>query len=398
MTTLEKTKAPVAPVDLLAREATTDIHARRPSVSQRPAGRVRVLEGRDIDSVAGLYERVLRSPIPAPVLRTRLARMFLHHPWRNESLPSFVYENLGEVVGCLGVLPRPMTFNGRPIMAAVGHSFIVEPGSRSTLAALELEQRFFAGPQDLSLAEGNDASRIIWEKCGGFRSLMYGLCWTRPLKPSQYTLTFLSKRGLPDVAVAALRPLCRLVDGAMSSVRGPFRFTEAGLTGAPLDATTLDAAISDIAKNRVLRPLHDEPSLAWLLETLAQKTEIGVLEQVVVRNARQQTVGWYVYFCRPGGMGVVVQLGAKEHCAEEVLEHLFHHAAARGVVALSGQVDPALFHAYSRKNCMFHHDGRSWMLIHSRHPQLRQAIDRGQAYVTRLEGEWWIGAYLSHQP
>jgi hypothetical protein len=396
MNTLEKTKTP-AVLGPMAREAATIAYSPRPSVPERVAGRVRALEERDVARVAELYERVLRSPIPAPVLRARLTRMFLQHPWRDASLPSLVYENRGEVVGCLGVLPRPMIFNGQPVMAAVGHSFIVEPGSRSTLAALELEQRFFAGPQDLSLAEGNDASRTIWEKCGGFRSLMYGLCWTRPLKPSQYTLTFLSKRGLPDVAVAALRPLCRLVDGAMSSMRGPFRFTETALTGAPLDAGDLHAAVMDVAKNRVLRPLHDEPSLAWLLETLAQKDEMGALERVVVRNARGQTAGWYVYFCRPGGMGVVVQLGAKEHCAEEVLEHLFHHAAARGVVALSGQVDPALFHAYSRKNCMFHHDGRSWMLFHSRHPQLRQAIDRGQAYVTRLEGEWWIGAYLSQQ-
>jgi len=59
-----------------------------------------------------------------------------------------------------------------------------------------------------------------------------------------------------------------------------------------------------------------------------------------------------------------------------------------------GQVDPAFFHALSKKDCLFHHDGGSWMLVHSRHPELLHAIHRGDAFLTRLEGEWWI-SFLS---
>ncbi|HKQ30892.1 MAG TPA: hypothetical protein VJS66_06385, partial [Burkholderiales bacterium] len=369
--------------------------------SVKPAhGRVRALTADDIAAVAGLYERVVHSRIPGAVLRARLSRLLLRHPWYDASLPSLVYENRDGVVGCLGVLPRPIIFDGQPVMAAVGHSFIVEPGSRSTLAALELERRFFAGPQDLSMAEGNEASRAVWEKCGGFRSPMYGLSWVRPLKPSQYALTFLSRRGLPSMAVSTLRPLCRTMDNLARSIRrGPFHFPAPVLIGSALDSAALHRAIADIVKNRVLRPHYDEQVLAWLFAALSEKEEeLGTLERVLVRDANNETVGWYVYFSKPGGVGTVVQLGAKERYAEDVLQHLFHHAAIRGVVAVSGQVDPALFHAYSRKHCMFHHDGRSWMLFHSRHESLRQAIDRGQAFITRLEGEWWVGALLSRSP
>jgi hypothetical protein len=116
---------------------------------------------------------------------------------------------------------------------------------------------------------------------------------------------------------------------------------------------------------------------------------------VLVRDDRREIVGWYLYFCKPGGVGAVVQFGATPARAQEVFEHLFHHARQRGVVALSGQVDPALFHVYSSSDCLFHHDGASWILVHSRHPEVLRAIDRGDAFLTRLEGEWWIGAVLN---
>lgn len=395
VSTVEGTTAVAMQVPLAHDRKPAD-YARAPALQPAP-GNVRPLEERDVERVANLYERVLHSRIPAPMLRARLLRILIHHPWRNASLPSLVYENRGQVVGCLGVLPRPMTFNGQPIVAAVGHSFIVEPGSRSTLAALELERHFFAGVQDLSLAEGNDASRIIWEKSGGFKSLMYGLHWTKLLKPSQYALAFLNRRGMSGATAASvLRPLCWFVDRLMSSIpQGSFRFPMPALSGAALDANGLSDTIAEATRQRQLRPHYDEQTLSWLLATLAEKTDLGTLECVAVRNAHRETVGWYLYFCRPGGVGTVVQLGAKAHYAEQVMQHLFHHAAHRGVIAVHGQVDPALFHAYSINGCLFHHDGRSWMLFHSRHPPLRHAIDQGQGFITRLEGEWWIGAYLS---
>jgi hypothetical protein len=115
----------------------------------------------------------------------------------------------------------------------------------------------------------------------------------------------------------------------------------------------------------------------------------------VVRNEWKETIGWYLYYGNSGGIGAVVQIGAKEGCAEEVLDHLSYHAKQRGLVAISGQVDPALFPALAGKDCLFHHDGGSWMLVHSRHPELLQAIHRGDAFLTRLDGEWWISFLLS---
>src|SRR5712692_1954032 len=117
------------------------------TASERMAGHVRPLEERDVAQVADLHQRVLGKTNNAPSLslRAHLSRIFLRHPWYAESLRSFVYqENGGKVAGCIGVMPRPMSFNGRGITAAISHSFIVEPGSRSTLVALELAKSFLS--------------------------------------------------------------------------------------------------------------------------------------------------------------------------------------------------------------------------------------------------------------
>jgi hypothetical protein len=369
------------------------------AASERMAGSVRPLEERDIAQVADLHARVFRKTNNAspPSLQAHLSQIFLQHPWYTESLPSLVFqENGSKIVGCIGVMPRPMLFNGRRITAAVSHSFIVEPGSRSTLAALELAKSFLSGPQDLSIAEGSNVSRRIWEKIGGSTSLLYSLCWTRPLRPSRYVLSFLRRRGLPAAFGWALRPFCQLADAVTPLIpQKPFRLLEPPVSGGELDAETLRGSLSEFTKGRSLRPQYDQRSSSWLLETLAQKKGRGTFEKVVVRNSGQETVGWYLYYRNLGGIGEVVQIGARDNHIDEVLDHLFYHAKRRGLVAVAGQVDPAFFHALSKKDCLFHHDGGSWMLLHSRHPELLHAIHRGDAFLTRLEGEWWISFLLS---
>lgn len=362
------------------------------------AGYVRPLEKRDVTQVADLHARILgrTNRSPSPAFRAILSRIFLHHPWHAESLPSLVFEEHGgKIVGCIGVMPRPMSFNGREITAAISHSFIVEPGSRSTFAAMELAKSFLSGPQDLSMAEGSNVSRRIWEQLGGSTSLLYSLCWTRPLRPSRYVLSFLSKRGLSPAVGWALQPLCRLVDAVAPFAGRSFRLSAPAVSEAELDAATFSESIYEFTKDRSLRPRYDERSSSWLLETLAQKQGRGRFHNVVVRNGRQETIGWYLYYGDPGTTGAVVQVGAREGCAEQVFDHLFYHARQWGLVAVSGKVDPAVFRVLASKDCLFHHDGGSWMLVHSRHPELLQAIDRGDAFLTRLEGEWWVSFLLS---
>jgi len=39
--------------------------------------------------------------------------------------------------------------------------------------------------------------------------------------------------------------------------------------------------------------------------------------------------------------------------------------------------------------CGFGRDG-PWVLIHSRRPEILPAVERGDAFLSRLDGEWWL--------
>lgn len=357
-------------------------------------GRVRRLLESDIPQIADLHARVFGGTAEAsPGLRSYLEEILCHHPWYDEMLPSLVYDDGGgRVVGCLGVMPRPMSMKGRPVRAAVSHTVMVEPGSRARLAGVELIRAYLAGPQDLSLAEGNSTSRRIWPAFGGTRSLLHSLRWTRPLRPGRYALSLLRRRGAPPLVGAGLRPLGGVADAILARVaQSPFRQVVPQTTGEELQAETLLACLADCSRRRALRPEYDERSLKWLLEVLGQKNHLGTLRKVLLRDPRQEAVGAYLYYVNAGGVSEVVQVLARPDSVNEVLDHLFHDARQHGALALSGQMDPGVMQELSDRYCRFRLDPDSaGVWVHSKHPELLQAILRGDALLTRLENEWWI--------
>lgn len=369
------------------------------SLQDHLAGHVRPLEARDIPGVVRLHSRVYGEKYRGREreLQADLERIFLDNPWYTEDLPSLVYEACtGELIGCVGVLPRPMWFKGRRITAAVTHSFMVEPGQRATLAAVHLVRRFFSGGQDLSLAEVNNLSRRIWESAGGNSSLLYSLSWTRPLRPSRYVLSFLKNRGLPAAASWLLDPVCRFMDMLTPHISGkPFQLQEPeDAMGGDLNADTFCDSLPQFTEDRALKPLYDSRASDWLMRALAANDRYGVLHKTVVQDAAGRVKGWYLYFIKANGVAEVVQLVASKEHIDTVLDHLFFHAKQQGAIAVAGQMDPAFFRNLSEKYCVFHHASDSWLMLHSRDPEILRTIEAGQAFITRMEGEWWISSIL----
>src|SRR5262245_36647066 len=150
-------------------------------------GRIRPFLQTDVREVASLHSRVFASP---PRDENRLEglfrEIFFRNPWRDDT-DSLVYQDGANIIGFLGVVPRRMFLNDRSIWASVSTQFMVEPGNRGTLAAVELLKAFLSGPQDLSITDGaNSGSRRLWEALGGATAHLYGIHWTRPLRPLTY--------------------------------------------------------------------------------------------------------------------------------------------------------------------------------------------------------------------
>ncbi len=358
------------------------------------SGRLRPLVEEDIPGITDLYTSVFgtRDGVWPGGLQDYLRLILCAHPWRDGDLASLVYEDGdGRIIGCLGMMPRRMTFEGRAIQAAVSHHFMVEPSSRASLAGLALAKRFLEGPQDLSLAEGGDLSRRLLEGLGGATSLLFSLHWTRPLRPSRYVLAFLRKRRLPAGVAAVLAPLCYAADALGPHLRtGPFRLPHPDLASEDLTvATLIEGAAAE--RSRALRPVYDERSLDWLVDLLARRTDRGSLRKRALRDAAGHLAGWYLYYLRPGGTGEVVQIGASDGRFGAALDHLLRDAWRGGATAASGQIVPPAMQELWRRSCVFHHDGASWLLAHARRPGILDAIHRGDAFLSRLDGEWWIG-------
>jgi hypothetical protein len=60
-----------------------------------------------------------------------------------------------------------------------------------------------------------------------------------------------------------------------------------------------------------------------------------------------------------------------------------------GLGAVAGRLDTAHTHDIAALGCAFTWDG-PWSLVHSKRPELARAVLAGDAFLSRLEGEWWM--------
>jgi hypothetical protein len=353
----------------------------------------------DIPQVADLHQRVFSTPetsvkqtLSPELLQSYtdyFERIFFKNPWCDEALPSFVHEEVnGKVTGFLGVMPRRMSLNGQTISVALSSQFIVDPRSRATGAGVRLLKTFLSGPQELSLTdEANDVSLKLWEALGGSTALLYSMYWTRVLRPSRYLTSLAQKLGLWKPLASAAGPVCNTIDGVLArKMPGRFSLPEPKVSAKELDTEELLFHLSEFSGGRSLWPEYDNRSLNWLLDEMSRKNRLGTLRKMAVYDSKQEVIGWYVYYLKPGGISTAVQIVAKKHSFNDVIDHILFDAWQRDSIAISGRIEPQLIHAISNKHCLFDFSTH-WMLVHSVNRELLQAIHNGDALLSNLEGE-----------
>jgi len=352
--------------------------------------RVREMRADDAPAAVALFERVY----PQHRWGSRAAceayfrEVLFANPWRDPALPSWVAEEDGRIAGLYAMMPRRMRLHGRALRVAVGCQFMVDAGPRRSLIALQLSQRGLAGPQDLTLADGaNDLIRRMWYGVGGVVPLLYGLHWTRPLRPARHALGLLERRGAR--LARAARPLAAAAD-AFAARLGPNRFLrEARETGEDaLQAEDMLALLPEVLHGTALRPEYDARALAWLLAQAGRKLRFGRLRARLVRDAGR-ALGWYLYYARRGAAAEVLQLAAVEGAFDRVLRSLLADAWRAGASAVRGRLDPRYAQELSQRHCWCRWDG-TWTLAHTRDPAIAAALHAGEAFLSRLEGEWWL--------
>ncbi|BBG04087.1 MULTISPECIES: hypothetical protein [Pseudonocardia] len=321
-------------------------------------GRIRAYRVEDAKAVIGLHRATLlagRAPAPsfARYLSSFYGGTLFDHPWLDDELTSLVYEEAdGRVIGFVGVIPRPMLLDDRPVRAAVSVRFMVSPDHpHAALAAAALHRRFLRGPQDLSLVENaNDAARRVWQ---------------------------------------GTRNACVLPNRSISwSIAAPGDPDGAPVPGPGLDPETLSGLIRTASARYRIRPRYDEKSTAWLLDFLAAADYRGSLHGRAVTGRDGEPLGWYLYYRRPAGSDTayngVLQL-MWDHDPAPVLDQLLADAGGSGSPVV-GRLDDALLPHVADRGAQL--AAGPWTVVHSPDPRIVAAFRSGEAYLTRLEGEF----------
>jgi hypothetical protein len=338
----------------------------------------------------------MRGGTPAPPGLVRaLERILLDCPWADAEIPCLVCaDRQGKVVGFLGVHVRRMRFDGAPVRLACSGHLVTDPASRATAPGVFLLRRFLAGPQDLSITDGATAEvRRMWETLGGDTYHLAGVRWTRLLRPFRFAAKLLARRGWAALARVWL-PLAGLPDRLARQV-GPFRFRspDPWVEPVPLTPELFTGHLPALARGCRLYPDYDRDFAAWLFAELARVTSRGELHAWAVPGERSRPLGWFIYYLAPRDTATVVQVAAAPGAEDTVLGHLFAHAWRRGAAAVQGRVEPNLLPDLARHRSILRYPD-ALPLVHARRPELLQATHSGRAFLTRLEGEWWMAFHL----
>ncbi len=356
------------------------------------AGRIRAFRRDDIPAVTALRRRLFRlSEQRTPErLAAYFEQLFFDGPLGDADLPSLVYEDeAGGVAGFLGVVARRMSWRGRPVRVAVGTQLMVAPERRG-LAGKRLARALVAGRQDLTLSDlANDGARRVGESVGFTAVPTWSLQWTLALRPARAAWARGARSLLSRAAAQAMRPLCAVWDAAVVWARGTPAAPAPGDHVERLDVHRDLGELEPLLAQWPLRPVYERTALTWQLSQIARKPSLGALQQLLVRDGGGRALGWCLYGLNPGGASDVIQVAARRGAGRRVLAQLARHAHAHGAVALSGRLDAALAQDLAAAGSAFSADG-PWLLVHARDHALTDAIVGGDAFLTRLEGEWWL--------
>jgi len=186
-------------------------------------------------------------------------------------------------------------------------------------------------------------------------------------------------------------PIGRLADALLVHLaKSPFAQAAPRVSAEEADLTTLVVeSMPELARERAMVPAFSLEAIRWLARRAAAKESAGPLRTLLVKDDAGRELGWCVYQLRADRIGDVLQIVARPNQMGEVLDHLIYDAWGRGVVALHGRLDPPFVQEFSDRYCLISRRG-PWTLVHTRNPEISQAVHRGEAFLPRLAGEWPI--------
>jgi hypothetical protein len=352
---------------------------------------LRSAEPSDLLEIASLGRRIFRQREHKSdeSLASYYRKIFFENPWRDERYSSVVYvgEN-GRIAGFIGVIPRPMMFAGRSIIGVATTEFMVSPEARGVIGPLLL-RRVLRGSQDFTIGDrGTDSAIALYEAFGGIAVVWNSLYWSVPL--DRVALRFETSTHAPTSPLRdrLLRRAARAVDSLASRLTSQPRLP-AGVSEEPLDLQAVVDSLPRFVAAGDLYPQYDQRSLSWLLDRIRGRDDCErLLTRKLVRDGRM--IGWYIYQIRAGGVADIIQAAALSGDEVAVFDSILCGIAQEGCTVVNGRLDRRFASVIVGRRLPLTL-AQPWVGIHSRSPEITAAFATGRAFLSRLDGEWWLG-------
>jgi len=357
-------------------------------------GEVRNFTEEHATGTARLYLRAVRGQDrpPGKGLVEYFGQLHLSNPWASPDMPTLVYLEKGKLVGVIGVVPRTLDLRGRPVTIATMSIYMVDPDYRNGPAAIQLLRGMLKGPQEMSWTDGASGSvHALWSALGGFRGSSYAFNWIRVLRPFGMARSGLDRIGRFGRAVKPVSGLLTVpADLLLSKLPlGPLREPVSPYRSKPVSSEELLECIRQLNWRETLKPHYTPETFPWLMREAAEN-QMGSLRTLTVSNENDERCGWLIYYAVPGGASFVLQIGVRENSDfKNVLLALFQDAWRQGSAAVKGASIPQFLTVLTEQFCFFRHP-YDRVVVHSKNPEIVNAIRSGDAAITRLDGTSWM--------
>jgi hypothetical protein len=143
-----------------------------------------------------------------------------------------------------------------------------------------------------------------------------------------------------------------------------------------------------LAGKNILVPEYEASSFGWLMQRLQEGRRFKrvVAAQVVHEG---EAIGLFVYGIGQDGETDVVQLAALPGREDLTFDHLTNHARDNGGTVLRGRLDRRVSRLISERGLPLTL-AQPWTVLHSHRPDVTSQLLTGQAFLSRLDSEWWI--------
>jgi hypothetical protein len=357
--------------------------------------RVRPMTESDLEPLADLFLQRFRAGKRGPSARAEIAQcmkaLYLDFPNRQGEADALVTVDAdGAIAAFCGGVRTPFLFNGRPATACVTGTLMASSAPSHALAAVQILRESRKLDYDLIVTDSANRASLAMCQAIGYQVVSPdSLEWACVFEPTAVALHKLRQRT-GQAWLGALRPFARAADlaagAALRAAAGTAR--RADWRDEEVDDETFAEIAPRFLEPYRLRPEYTREDLLWRIAMARQRKSAGPLRLQVVYDRNGEPAGAYAGFGGKGDVARIFHAAAAPNAWGRLFDKMRETAQGRGCIGAHGQLKPPLMaHAYSVRGVFFYYAGG--MMIYSNRPEIRRAVEAGEAFLGGFAGDRW---------